>query len=394
MYYISKKVKDNYQVKDTESSEVFVKSYNELMVMHGRGLRIQGVAVIANQFIVMPVGLQVELTHNSLAKMSILTGSTSGITGLDLKVDGDRVIAKAVDKSFFDYIEKNAINNRFILKIPDIVTDIDDFFMEDVSDTSALRFYIHVELPSSLKRIGENAFHTKNVWKIQLNSILDIMKGSRSVVEYTTDSGIAIDYYLDKKESNLNVRHLCKDAIYLKGRSEIHLPCTEVLERYSFNRREDCPAIIYLGSCIRSIGAVGSNGFSVDKDRETGELSAYGNSESRLMTNASIFFLPDNSDLTSIDLSKSGIISENYIYCTSHILVLSDWEYEKLKPIIYDSKVDKDGVLGVLTYRSDLEFKFIRNNIINLCINYKDYFSKYLTLKSLGGVEILRLVNR
>ena len=96
---------------------------------------------------------------------------------------------------------------------------------------------------------------------------------------------------------------------------------------------------------------------------------------------------------TSIDLMKLDIDIGDYLYCTSHIIVLSDWEYERLKPIIYDSNIGKDGVLGVLPYRSDLEPAFIRSNIINLCTYYKDYFSNYITLKSLGGIEILRLKN-
>lgn len=44
MYYVAKKVKDRYQIKDTESSEVLIKSYNELMIMYRSGVEIKGVS--------------------------------------------------------------------------------------------------------------------------------------------------------------------------------------------------------------------------------------------------------------------------------------------------------------------------------------------------------------
>lgn len=378
MYYVAKKVKDRYQIKDTESSEVLIKSYNELMIMYRSGVEIKGVSIVEGVLTVTPSSNIWGLNDKLLAKNKLLTGTYTGIKGFDIDFKDDgKVFALPVDREFAEYVVENAVDHKFVFALPDIITDLSDNFLSKLDALIQHPIDIVIDLPKSLVNIGRNGLITYSdnfiVRDIKFNNIV---KGIRTF----GGSSVSVTRGYGNDKFTIPVNNLDCFTLRLRGINELYLPDIIKTAKYSINICESNRIKVYLGKGLRSI----TNFFFHRKINDN--LSSL-----ELMTSTAITYLDEDSDIGYIGFHMDEKISD---YFCSYIFVLSESLYEKIcerlkskRGIIRHSNI----FIGILTYRNREELDDIDTNIFKYCDNYSKYFSRYLTKEDGGKFTRLRL---
>lgn len=403
MLYVSRKISDDtFEIKDTESNNCFIKAWNELEAMYDQGVHIQGVIRFKRTYswdglVINPVGFQVELTPSKMLRSKLLTGSTTGIEGFEIIKDDEKGYLCRLDGIKLNaFLKKNNVKHGFVLKIPDFITYIDSDFATKVR---GLDYYIHIELPSSLISINSYAFgsscETNDICSVHINSILDTI-GDRREFWYVH---FPLSKYLYRDRYNvLNVRYLYTSSFGLEGvqgildgKTDLYLPYIEVMEKDCFVFGSISPVMLHIGKRLRGIEAVLYDTAGSYKEEDSGFHITYG-WESSLMRETVIFDIPDNSGIGYIDLIRDRLIGgNNCIDFSSYTLLLSEYEYRRLKNVIDSAELNKSVALGIIVYKTKEEYEDLKSNLIQYFMDYENYFSNVLSMKSLGKTELLKL---
>ena len=381
MFYVSRKVGKKYGVIDTiDGVEEFytIKALKEFI---DSGVQIRGVDYIYRKLVITPVSV-VE-TKNLAAKNRIVSGTSTGIDGFDLKFEGDKVIALPLTDEFFEYVNKNSKNNGFVLNIPDIVTHLSDKFFNPRNNNHYSTNY-SIILPSSLVEIGGSALSSHLISSISINSnITRVCSGDISESLRLSRSTL--------KNGVFHVRCLEKDSLFLSNIQYLSLPDIEYLSKgaINFNNYRD-NLIVHLGNhLVKLYNFVNPFYFSFNSKLKVSVSKA-------LMNRATIVYLDDNCILDDINMSiddDGGRYCLDSIYLSSYILVMSSRLYKRLENLLYFHDLHSEiGIaIGVVTYENEQGLDWLEQNLDIACQHHKRYFKTYLDEPDLGTVKRLEL---
>ena len=321
------------------------------------------------------------------AKNRIVSGTSTGIDGFDLKFEGDKVIALPLTDKFFEYANRNSKNNGFVLNIPDMVTHLSDKFFNP-RNSSHYNTNYSVILPSSLVEIGVSALSSHLISSISINSNItrvcsgDI-SGSLRLSRNTLRNGV------------FHVRCLEKDSLFLHSIQYLNLPDIEYLAEgaINFNNYRD-NLIVHLGNhLVKLYNFVNPFYYSFNPKPKFSISKA-------LMNRATIVYLDDNCILDDINMSIDDdgryclfTSRKDSIYLSSYILVMSSKLYKRLENLLYFHDLHSEiGIaIGVVTYENEQGLDWLEQNLDIACQHHKRYFKTYLDEPDLGTVKRLEL---
>lgn len=388
MYYINRKVDEKWEVVDTEEGVSELYTSNELKEYLDQGVHINGAIKVNNEFSFTFVGDIINLTKQDMTKNKLLHGTCTGIAGFDLEFRDNDIIALPLKPSYVDYIKGRTDGSVYIIQLPEIVTELSDKFLSVVIDynnwffsssASEPRFYL--ELPSSVTDLCcDNIGNWVNLEIIHFNGVL--RKLYRRDAEFF--SATSIFKFLGEGEDTLHIKEFGSKTLDLQIKSLLRLPDVEVLSSDCFVASAFRDIFeFYLGT---SISYIGNFHFNVPEMYciDTCEYVLF---DSNLMELANIVYLPDNCNLSVLDLSDT---SSKGCY-SSYIFVLSRSEYERLSGVFADAKINERSTVGIICYENEDELKFIQRYIRLVMDEVDEYFETKLTKNSLGKVNELKL---
>lgn len=394
MFYINQKVGRRYEVVDTSNGDsklCYKKDLKELLL---GGIHINGAIMYDDKVIVRPVGDLINLTKIRMAKNKITFGSSTGIVGFDIGLDGDKLLALPLEPKFLSYARSEAKEGIFILQIPEIVTDIDKDFLRDM--VSLFRYIgdvrLYIELPSSMTSLLSNSIGSNSVvYKVHYNNKLDKLYSNSDTLFSRLPAHVLLE---DLNKPFLSVRVLGYHTLSLGGIKTLYLPDTEVLEKDSiYVQPPDQFCKVYLGKAITTIEnfhLISSGSITISFRKSIEELKTSKEFNRLLMNNTCAVFLPDNCNLRMIDFSQD--LDENTPYA-SYIFIMSEYEFQRLKGVWSQARIGSSTVLGIVCYKSSTEFMNIQANIDRCADLYSMYFPNYFEESDLGSIKMLKLKN-
>lgn len=385
MFYVKRKVGRKYGIVDTEDNVEEFYFEKEIKNFVLNGIQIKGADFVHGKFVVNPV-IEVGNQHQAV-KNKLCSGSATGYKGFDLKFDGDNVIAKKLDKSFGDYIVSHAKKGVFVLAIPDMVTELEDRFFDSlISSDKFIR--VVVILPKSLKVIGVKSLDDGHITDIQFNSSLDVIYGTDLF-----NGNVRLFYGNHDDDFYLSVKRLRNRALSLSTRINV----LHLLDSVDIDKESIVSASYFDGCCVHLGNKI--TRFNNICNCANIQLRAHNKfvreSETmQIMKQSNVIFIDDESSLSEIFVNSAEpefyMTTDSEIDLNAYIFVLSRRFYEeRFNKILH---YDKQGcAIGVLIYETLEEYNYLLKNLCEMRRHYNKYFSKYLTLDSIGEVEILKL---
>lgn len=383
MFYVSRKVGRKYGVIDTNDGVEEFYTIKALKEFIDDGVQIRGVEYIYKRLVITPISI-VE-NRNSAAKNRVVSGTSTGIEGFDLKFEGDKVIALPLTDKFFEYANKNSKNNGFVLNIPDMVTHLSDKFFNP-RNSSHYNTNYSVILPSSLVEIGGSALSSYLIGSVSINSNItrvcsggDI-SGSLRLSRSTLKNGV------------FHVRCLEEDSLFLHSIQYLNLPDIEYLSEgaITFNDYRD-NLIVHLGNHLVKLYNFVNPFYYHFNSKPKCSISK------TLMNRATIVYLDDNCILDDINMSIDnrfqGFYNDDDSLLSSYILVMSSRLYKRLENLLYlhDLHCEVKIAIGVITYENEQGLAWLEQNLCTACQHHKKYFRTYLDESDLGTVKRLAL---
>ena len=382
MFYVSRKVGRKYGVIDTTDGVEEFYTMKALKEFIDNGVQIRGVEYIRKKLVITPISI-VE-NRNSAAKNRVVSGTSTGIEGFDLKFEGDKVIALPLTDKFFEYAERNSKNGGFVLNIPDMVTHLSDKFFNQ-RNSSHYNTNYSVILPSSLVEIGVSALSSHLISSISINSNItrvcsgDI-SGNLMLSRNTLRNGV------------FRVRCLEKDSLFLHSIQYLNLPDIEYLAEgaINFNNYRD-NLIVHLGNHLVKLYNFVNPFYYHFNSKPKCSISK------TLMNRATIVYLDDNCMLDDINMSIDnrfqGFYNDGDSLLSSYILVMSSRLYKRLENLLYlhDLHCEVKIAIGVITYENEQGLAWLEQNLCTACQHHKKYFRAYLDESDLGTVKRLAL---
>lgn len=386
MFYVSRKVGRKYGVIDTTDGVEEFYTMKALEEFVESGVPIRGVDYINRKLVITPVSI-VE-TRGLAAKNRIVSGTSTGIEGFDLKFEGDKVIALPLTDKFFEYANKNSRSNGFVLNIPDMVTHLSDKFFNP-SNSSHYDTSYSVILPSSLVEIGSSALSSHLIRSLSINSnITRVCSGNISGSLRLSRN--------DLSNGVFHVRCLEKDSLFLHSIQYLNLPDIEYLAEgaINFNNYRN-NLIVHLGNhLVKLYNFVNPFYYSFNPKPKCSISKT-------LMNRATIVYLDDNCILDDINMSiddDEGRYSlfttgKDSAYLSSYIFVMSSRLYKRLEKLLYfhDLHCEIGVTIGVITYENEQGLVWLEQNLASACQHHKKYFKTYLDEPDLGTVKRLEL---
>lgn len=379
MFYVSRQVGRKYGVVDTSDNIEEFYSKSELEHYYNSGIEVKGVGYVKNKFTITP-SVSALSRHNS-AKNRLLRGTSTGLKGFDLKFEGDKVIALPLTEEFFDMVKEVAVNNRYILTIPEIVTHIsDDFFNPPTSFTNGSSYVrFSVVLPKSLVVIGSGALSSFLIEHIEFTGKIDVIARGKSLNSVITSG-----------TSDIKVKRLEYRSIFAS--SDLYLPDIEYMDESSIDYRNYRKNLsVYLGKNIKEL-----TNFVVPIETYLGDN--YRKVSSHLMHRATIVYFNDDCDLRKLDmnfdLDRYFDYDKYYAHLSSYIFVMNESLYKRVSHLFNSDNLNNNVVIGIITYKFDSELKSLRDNLSNCCTKgYKKAFKNYFTKEDLGTYKLLQFRN-
>lgn len=379
MFYVSRQVGRKYGVVDTSDNVEEFYSKSELEHYYNSGIEVKGVGYVKNKFTITP-SMSALSRHNS-AKNRLLRGTSTGLKGFDLKFEGDKVIALPLTEEFFDMVKEVAVNNRYILTIPEIVTHIsDDFFNPPTSFITGYNYVkFSVVLPKSLVVIGSDALSSFVIEHIEFTGKIDVIARGKSLSSVRTSG-----------TSDIKVKRLEYRSIFAS--SDLYLPDIEYMADSSIdcnNYRKNLS--VYLGKNIKEL-----TNFVAPSEVYLGDN--YRKVSSHLMHRATIVYFNDDCDLRKLDmnfdLDRYFDYDKYYAHLSSYIFVMNESLYKRVSHLFNSDNLNNNVVIGIITYKFDSELKSLRDNLSNCCTKgYKKAFKNYFTKEDLGTYKLLQFRN-
>lgn len=384
MFYVSRKVGRKYGVIDTNDGIEEFYTIKALKEFIDNGVQIRGVEYIHKRLVITPISI-VE-NRNSAAKNRVVSGTSTGIDGFDLKFEGDKVIALPLTDKFFEYAERNSKNGGFVLNIPDMVTHLSDKFFNP-RNSSHYNTNYSVILPSSLVEIGVSALSSHLISSISINSnIARVCSG-----------GISGSLRLSRnilRNGVFHVRCLEKDSLFLHSIQYLNLPDIEYLSEgaINFNNYRD-NLIVHLGNHLVKLYNFVNPFYYHFNSKPKCSISK------TLMNRATIVYLDDNCILDDINMSIDdidrfqGFYNDGDSLLSSYIFVMSSRLYKRLEKLLYwhDLHCEVKIAIGVVTYENEQGLDWLEQNLSIACQHHKKYFKTYLDEPDLGTVKRLEL---
>lgn len=397
MLYVSKKSGNDFEVRDTENKDHCRYTHDELKVMYDRGITIKGCAYIEGAFTVTPVPPVYGGGKEALAKALLTTGSATGIKGLNLKVEGDKITLLSFTEEFLKYAYDNSDDGRFVLTLPDLVNDIESGFCYDFDHSkrcndSKKNLFICIDFPDSYNKLRTDVVFPYDTYLYVNNYGFTIKECKWGILDSIGEDKISED---DNEITSIVMGSLNTVTIKAKklgcfslkflNNTRINLPNTEVLCRYAFHTSEISGVLIsvVLGRCIRFIDNFMTNYTNI-KDLDNRSL----------MERVTLVYLPDNCNLEKIDFTSAKYPNDTSVY--PYVFIMSDYECNRFKSRLKSGELIVDlgvvnAVIGVLTYSDNANLAYIQKIFEQDEIyNYK-FFSRYLTLKDIGSIVYMKL---
>lgn len=396
MYYVVRKVGMGYEILDDSCNSKQVLDKSDIKSMVDRGMYIRGVAYIEGVLVITPVVPLYKIDRTIMARNKLLAGTHTGVSGFDLKLSGSNILALPLEEEFCHFINKHKTGDKFILVVPDGVTELDKGFLcagfDDNEDTK-----VYIDLPESLKFINidalqSDAFSGLSVIGLRFNGVVDRVYGatSFSYADYVYSSCyLGRSSFINSYE--FKVRHLETGSLEWSANDthsdnsiRIDLPATEVLCESSI-RAGGNDLEVFLGKSIETIYPFSDALFQLESI-----------STSDIMMYSRIVYIPDNCNLNKISMGNFSKYEDYTNCCSSYVVVLSDNEYNELKrkllnnELVIDSS-DPSCYVGVLTYSSESELKQLKDNLRRYIYNYRKYFSNYIAQNDIGKIVKLEL---
>lgn len=379
MYYLIKILDNGYVIRDSKTGrEVSVRELDILNLIN-KGVNIKGVAMVNNELTFIPVSPLCFLGRVGLAKSKLVNGRIEVLDGFELESIGDGFIAKQLDRSIYNYLERNNIKSRFILSMPDVITDISDNFLCDCFDTV---LYLCIDLPKSLKHIGQDAFASGFIEEIRFNGVVDEIESGSS--EYRCTCLLLCNGF---KDYNFRVKKLNSYSIGIHGRGSVgNIYLRDTVELgYRSIKRETRGIKVHLGRNIETISHF-LNPFKYMRNCSTDSI----------MLTSDIIYLPDNCNLREVDLSYEIEIYDGYTAYHNSIVILSESMYSELirrfnnGELVMKSRT-VGGWLGLITYKNEYELNDLKENIGKYIMDYRTHFSNCLNWDNVNQIVRLEL---
>lgn len=398
MLYVSKKSGDGFEVHDTESKYHYRYTHDELKAKYDRGIVIKGCAYIEGAFTVTPVPPVYGGGKEALAKALLTTGSATGIKGLNLKLEGDKITLLSFEEEFLEYAYNNSDDGRFILTVPDLVNGIEEQFgrgfhiisrnFASQSKKGIKNIILHIDFPESIKVINAGTEFPYNI-NLYLGSYtftivsfncgtFDRIEGNALVDEEAILVGNCNDF-------TVRSRYLGRTSLRFESSTRLYLPDTEILSYGAIDSS-------FINKTFSDI-VLGRNIKFMDNFITSSTKKEYLDDRS-LMGAVSTIHIPDDCDLTVVDLSLKDSGDIEYVF--PYVFVMSDYEMDRFKGKIESGELmlcfdQYYSVLGVLSYRDNAEYAHIQKIFDP---NEKDriqYFSRYLTVEDIGSIVYMKL---
>ena len=386
MFYVSRKVNKKYAVVDTSDNveELYFKP--ELERIYNKGVDIKGVSYVRGQFIVTPV--VVVKDYKTAAKNKVLTGTSTGYKGFDLDINTEtgEVIAKSLTDDFKNYIISNAYKGRYILTIPDIVTQLGEDFL---STFPAIRETLHISvvLPKSLHTIHSGALTWWGISDITFNSVINYLVRGKS-------SGTLSVPMRSDKEITLPIKVIESNSLNLRGSKIVNLPYTEIIDECGVDcNNYGSNTIIRLGTKLSTLTNIAKS-FDIrvrstwDSPRVTFEPK-----DTQIMKHAVILDIPDDNIIEYILMTDRTITDMSYDNGTlprcAYIFIVSAKAWVRLRRV--NTVIESKCAIGILTYETKEGYDWLIDNIEYCCQHPRRSFTKRLDENSFGGITHLRI---
>lgn len=365
-------------VIDTSDNVEEFYTLKELREIYDRGIKIQGVSLVRNRFVVTPVEKTTDIV--SATKNQFLVGSATGYEGFDLDLSNrDAISTKPLEKKFFDYVFKYKLHDNFILVIPDIVTIIGENFF-DLRGVSMTSVNFSIVIPNTVKVIKSDALSSYFIANIEFQGVID-------KIERSTLQRGSLSLNCNWLEDNtFYVRCLESYSIFLNVCKVLKLPMIECLDYNAINYNSySTPISIHIGNKLKKLYS-----FIKPLDMYKGTNFERGSSiTKKLMSRACILYLDYITNLEEIDMNiDKPAWACDMIYFVSYIFVIDKKMYADLMRLLHKNSLCDSIAIGIMTYENMDGKRYLEENLYECCSKHRKYFRNYLEL---GKINLLQL---
>lgn len=378
MLYVSKREKDKWGIKDTETGLESFLSELEIREYLKQGNKIMGAMLLSDNRLGIGASLSY-INKKDICKLKILKSDISIDIGLKLDIQEEDIIAKCPSFDYYKYkvSQPSSDSSIKVFTFPDIVTRLDRIFLSNLSDLD-YEGTIILDLPSSLKVLDTvslcDCFSGTSYLVVRFNSILDIIKFGTDIEStmYLSLESLSLNNNIIPvrvlEESALDIDY--KDGIILKFpyTEEIGVEAISIVSLLN-NGHSNRVAQFEFGSSLRV-------------------LDSFVYSSSYTLPIFNVVYLTDCSNLEKVSFS----LKLRDTTC-AYILVVRDDQFGILEKLLGECEISETTRVGVLRYRDDNDFKLLQSNMTDYIRNASKYFKSFFDSSVYGSYKEFELID-
>lgn len=366
MLYVSKREKDKWGIKDTDSKVETFHTVSEINGYLKEGKRISGAVLLPDGEVVVSKSVAY-MDKLDLVKSKMLHGVCRVDEGFELQINDEEIIVTEIEESYFRTRLKELSNtDSFVLTLPDIVTNLDAYFFENF-------FYIDfvgtvvIDLPSSLRAIASLAMSSRyRGWTnvvVKFNSIVDKIGAGAEDTVYLNEDSLSLNSY------TVPVK-LIKDrslALVLRDDRIIKFPYIEEIGVGAVRVIISNSILFLIQHKVRDYFVFqfefGSN-LRVIKNFAQCELAD-------TISIYNVVYLDDCSNIEVVDFSDLWDSSMDIRF---YLFVVKKDQVQLFKELFQGKEIDDRTAIGILGYADENEKSYLQDNMDRFFSDTMKYF--------------------
>lgn len=381
MLYVSKREKDKWGIKDTDSKVETFYTVSEIKGYLKEGKRISGAILLSDGEVVVSKSVAY-MDKLDLVKSKMLYGVCRVDEGFELQINDEEIIVTEIEESYFRTRLKELNNtDSFVLTLPDIVTNLDAYFFENF-------FYIDfvgtvvIDLPSSLRAIASLAM--SRGWTnvvVKFNSIVDKIGAGAEDTVYLNEDSLSLNSY------TVPVK-LIKDrslALVLRDDRIIKFPYIEEIGVGAVR--------VILSNSILFLIQHKLRDYFVFQFEFGSNLRVLKNfAQCELADTVSIYNVVYLDDCSSIEFVDFSDLWDSSMDIRFYLFVVKKDQVQLFKELFQGKEIDDRTAIGILGYADENEKSYLQDNMDRFFSDTMKYFGiDYCDL--MEACEEINLIN-
>lgn len=366
MLYVSKREKDRWGIKDTDSKVETFYTVSEIKGYLKEGKRISGAILLSDGEVVVSKSVAY-MDKLDLVKSKMLYGVCRVDEGFELQINDEEITVTEIEESYFRTRLKELNNtDSFVLTLPDIVTNLDAYFFENF-------FYIDfvgtvvIDLPSSLRAIDSLAMSSRyRGWTnvvVKFNSIVDKIGAGAEDTVYLNEDSLSLNSY------TVPVK-LIKDrslALVLRDDRIIKFPYIEEIGVGAVRVILSNSILFLIQHKVRDYFV-----FQFEFGSNLRVLKNFAQCE--LADTVSIYNVVYLDDCSSIEFVDFGDLWDSSMDIRFYLFVVKKDQVQLFKELFQGKEIDDRTAIGILGYADENEKSYLQDNMDRFFSDTMRYF--------------------